>query len=71
MINKIKNYIEHKRKIKLLKIYAVNQIANIVVNYSDYLGGFQKLLLAANNTDDINELKNLAKEFDKLTKGKK
>lgn len=71
MINKIKNYIEYKKKIKLLKMYAVNQITNIVVNNAEYINGFQKLLLAASGANDADKLKELVKEFDVLTKGKK
>lgn len=59
MIKKIRNYIEYKKKIKLLKMLAVNQLTGLVINSSDYLIGFQKLLLTAAKSDDAVELQEM------------
>ena len=50
MIKKIKNHIEYKKKVKLLKMIAVNQLTNIVINKADYVAGFEKLLLTMAKT---------------------
>lgn len=56
MIKKIKSYIEYKKKVKLLKMIAVNKLVNILVNKSDYIVGFEKLLLTMAKSDDAGEL---------------
>lgn len=63
LITKIKNHIEYKKKLKLLKMITVNTLANIVVNKTDYIVGFQKLLLTASKTDNAVELHKLLNEY--------
>ena len=63
MIKKIINYIEYKKKIKLLKMLAVNQLTSLVINSSDYMIGFQKLLLTAAKSDDAVELQEMLSKF--------
>lgn len=63
MIKKIINYIEYKKKVKLLKMIAVNQLTNIIVNRADYVIGFQKLLLTLAKSDDAVELQKLLNDF--------
>lgn len=63
MIKKIRNYIEYKKKIKLLKMLAVNQLTGLVINSSDYIIGFQKLLLTAAKSDDAVELQKMLSKF--------
>ena len=68
LITKIKNHIEYKKKLKLLKMITVNTLANIVVNKTDYIVGFQKLLLTASKTDNAVELQKLLNEYVDLAK---
>ena len=68
LITKIKNHIEYKKKLKLLKMITVNTLANIVVNKTDYIVGFQKLLLTASKTDNAVELQKLLNEYVDLVK---
>ena len=68
LITKIKNYIEYKKKLKLLKMIAVNTLANIAVNKTDYIVGFQKLLITASKTDSAVELQKLLNEYVDLAK---
>lgn len=68
MITKIKNHIEYKKKLKLLKMIAVNQLTNIVVNKADYINGFQKLLLTASETDNAEELQKMLKDYMELVR---
>lgn len=63
MIKKIRNHIEYKKKIKLLKMLAVNQLTSLVINSSDYMIGFQKLLLTAAKSDDATELQKMLSKF--------
>ena len=63
MIKKIINHIEYKKKVKLLKMIAVNQLTNFVVNKTDYIEGFEKLLLTMAKSDDAVELQKLLKEI--------
>ena len=63
MIKKIINHIEYKKKVKLLKMIAVNQLTNIVVNKVDYIAGFEKLLLTMAKSDDATELQKLLNEY--------
>lgn len=68
MIKKIINYIEYRKKIKILKIIAVNQLTSFVVNKTDYIAGFQKLLLTMAKSDDATELQKLLNEYMDLVK---
>lgn len=68
MITKIKNYIEYKKKLKLLKMIAVNQLTNLVINKNDYINGFQKLLLTASETDNAEELQKMLKDYMELVR---
>ena len=68
MITKIKNHIEYKKKLKLLKMIFVNQLTNLVVNKADYINGFQKLLLISSETDNAEELQKMFKDYMELVK---
>lgn len=68
MIKKIINHIEYKKKVKLLKMIAVNQLTNIVVNNVDYVSGFQKLLLTMSKSNDATELQKLLNDYVDLVK---
>lgn len=68
MIKKIINYIEYRKKVKILKMIAVNQLTNFVVNKTDYIAGFQKLLLTMAKSDDSTELQKLVNEYMELVK---
>lgn len=68
MIKKIINHIEYKKKVKLLKMIAVNQLTNIVVNNVDYVSGFQKLLLTMSKSNDATELQKLLDDYVDLVK---
>ena len=68
MIKKIINRIEYKKKVKLLKMIAVNQLTNIIVNNADYVNGFQKLLLTMSKSDDAVELQKLLNDYVDLVK---
>lgn len=68
IIEKIKNHIEYKKKLKLLKMIAVNQLTNFVVNKNDYINGFQKLLLTASETDNAEELQKMLKDYMELVR---
>lgn len=68
MIKKIINHIEYRKKVKLLKMIAVNQLTNIVVNKTDYVVGFQKLLLTMAKSDDAVELQKMLNEYIDLVK---
>lgn len=68
MIKKIINHIEYKKKVKLLKMIAVNQLTNIVVNNVDYVSGFQKLLLTISKSNDATELQKLLNDYVDLVK---
>lgn len=63
MIKKFIEYIEYRKKIKILKMIAVNQLTNFVVNKTDYIAGFEKLLLTMAKSDDAVELQKLLKEY--------
>ena len=65
---KIIAHIEYKKKVKLLKMIAVNQLTNIVVNKNDYIAGFEKLLLTMAKTDDASELQKMLNEYVDLVK---
>ena len=68
MIKKIIAHIEYKKKVKLLKMIAINQLTNIVVNKTDYIAGFEKLLLTMAKTDDASELQKLLNNYMDLVK---
>ena len=68
MIKKIKNHIEYKKKVKLLKMIAVNQLTNIIVNNADYVNGFQKLLLTMSKSNDATELQKSLDDYVDLVK---
>lgn len=63
MFKKIINHIEYKKKVKLLKMIAVNQLTNIVINKTDYIVGLQKLLLTAAQSNDAVELQKILNDF--------
>lgn len=63
MIKKIKNHIEYKKKVKLLKMIAVNNLTNFVINKNDYVVGFNKLLLTMANTDNADELQKTLNDY--------
>ena len=68
MIKKIIAHIEYKKKVKLLKMIAVNQLTNFVVNKTDYIAGFEKLLLTMAKSDDAVELQKMLNEYVDLVK---
>ena len=68
MIKKIINHVEYRKKVKLLKMIAVNQLTNIIVNNADYVNGFQKLLLTMAKSDDAVELQKMLNEYVDLVK---
>ena len=68
MIKKIINHIEYRKKVKLLKMIAVNQLTNFVVNKTDYIAGFEKLLLTMAKSDDAVELQKMLNEYIDLVK---
>ena len=68
MIKKIANYIEYRKKVKLLKMIAVNQLTSFVVNKADYVAGFEKLLLTMAKSDDATELQKLLNDYVDLVK---
>lgn len=63
MFKKIYHHIIYRKKLKTLKIYAVNQAINFIANKADYVEGFQKLLLTASTTDNAEELQKMLNEF--------
>ena len=71
MIKKIKNHIEYKKKVKLLKMIAVNQLTNIAINKVDYITGFEKLLLTMAKSNDATELQKLLNDYVDLVKNTK
>ena len=66
LFTKIKNHIEYKKKVKLLKVLAVNTLANTIVNKNAYIIGFQKMLLTMATTNDATELQNLLNDYTKV-----
>lgn len=68
IIKRIMNHIEYRKKVKLLKIIAVNQLTNFVVNKTDYIAGFEKLLLTMAKSDDATELQKLLNDYVDLVK---
>ena len=68
IVKKIINHIEYRKKVKLLKMIAVNQLTNFVVNKTDYIVGFEKLLLTMAKTDDATELQKLLNDYVDLVK---
>lgn len=68
MIKKIINYIEYRKKVKILKMIAVNQLTSFVVNKTDYIAGFEKLLLTMAKSDDSTELQKLLNDYMDLVK---
>lgn len=68
MFKKIIEYIEYKKKVKLLKRLIVNQLVNFAVNKVDYITGFEKLLLAMSKSNDTTELQKLLNDFVDLAK---
>lgn len=63
MFKKIYHHIIYKKKLKTLKIYAVNQAINFIANNSGYIDGFKKLLLTASASDNAEELQKLLDDF--------
>ena len=56
MIKKFINYIKYKKKLRLLKMIAVNKLTDFVINNDSYITGFNKLLLAMADTNNTEEL---------------
>ena len=50
IVKKIINHIEYRKKVKLLKVIAVNQLTSFAINKTDYIVGFEKLLLTMAKT---------------------
>lgn len=63
MFKKIYHHFIYRKKLKTLKIYAVNQAINFIANKADYVEGFQKLLLTASASDNAEELQKLLNNF--------
>ena len=63
MFKKIKMHLEYKKKVKILKMVAVNQLTNIVISKHDYLIGFEKLLITMANTDNAEELQKTLNDY--------
>lgn len=68
MIKRIINHIEYKKKVKLLKMIAVNQLTNFVVNKTDYIAGFEKLLLTMAKTITDADSQQVLNEYVDLVK---
>lgn len=63
MFKKIKMHLEYKKKVKILKMVAVNQLTNIIISKHDYLVGFQKLLITMSNNDNAEELQKTLNDY--------
>lgn len=63
MFKKIKMNLEYKKKVKILKMVAVNQLTNIIISKHDYLVGFEKLLITMANTDNTDELQKTLNDY--------
>ena len=63
VIRRIINHFTYRKKLKLLKVYAVNQLSSIIINNMDYVEGFKRLLLTASKSDNAEELQNMLNEF--------
>ena len=63
MIKKIIRHIEYRKKVKILRMYTVNQLTNLLVSKGDYVLGFQKLLLTASKSDNAEELQKMLNDF--------
>ena len=63
MFKKIKMHLEYKKKVKILKMVAVNQLTNIIISKHDYLVGFEKLLITMANTDNAEELQKTLNDY--------
>lgn len=68
MFNKIRNYIVYKRRLKFLKMYTVNMLANAILNNHQYIDGFIKLSLTASSTNDPVKLQSMLNEYSELVK---
>lgn len=53
----------YKKKLKLLKVFFVSQLANIVINKNDYIVGFEKLLITMSNSNNANELQKMLDDY--------
>jgi hypothetical protein len=63
MIKKIMNYIEYKKRLRLLKMIAVNKLTDFVINNDSYIVGFNKLLLSMANSDNAEELQKILNDY--------
>ena len=63
MFKKIYHHFIYRKKLKTLKIYAVNQAINFIANKADYVEGFKKLVLTASASDNAEELQKMLNEF--------
>ena len=68
IVKKIINHIEYRKKVKLLKMIAVNQLTNFAVNKTYYIVGFEKLLVTMAKSDDATELQKLLNDYVDLVK---
>lgn len=59
MIKRIKERIAYRKKVKMLKIFAVNTITNFVVNNGAYINGIQKILLEVNDAENSKDIQNI------------
>lgn len=53
----------YKKKLKLLKVFFVSQLANIVISKNDYIVGFEKLLITMSNSDNAAELQKILDDY--------
>lgn len=63
MFKKIKMHLEYKKKVKILKMVAVNQLTNIIISKHDYLVGFEKFLITMANNDNAEELQKALNDY--------
>lgn len=68
MIKKFINYMNYRKKVKLLKMIAVNQLTDFVINKAEYTVGIQKLLLMMAKSDDNVESQKLFDNYVDLLK---
>lgn len=71
MIKRIKNRILYKKRVRLLKVYAVNTLVTLTINNGEFINGFQKLLLALNDTKTNTEVNNMLLDYLKTIKDNK
>lgn len=70
IINDIKNYIIYKKKVRLLKMYAVNQLTKIIVDNDAYVNTFNKLVNYISENPSNLDLEKLVQEISKSNNSK-